>query len=125
MPVVSNIKLKGFDPARPPRIGEKPYIDLCLELDQQAPRIWCAEFVTLVGKPKYAIRIDPAKGLFIEAWVRKTDEISAVISSIKDIVLATNRAYERRVNVVAPEAEKVTISPEQQALDNVISALVF
>lgn len=129
MESIEDIKISGLDPKRPPRIQSIPCIDLFFLLETPAPKGWCDEFNLIVSKPKYSIKIDPAKGDVIETWVRHADEIAAVLEKLKLSVAACNRAYQAVVDV-ANKPKVVSQSgpletPEQIYLNEVVLNLNF
>lgn len=125
----TNIKVIGFDEERPPMIQTRPCVDLIFQLDQEAPPEWCKCFPDVCGKTQYPIAIDPEVGLFIETWVRKPNEIEGMLASVKKFVAACNMAYDellrKRRMVVQVDSPDVVVSPEQLALNHIVSQLSF
>lgn len=124
-----NFRVVGIDESRPPVIEEKPCIFLYFELNEAAPKQWCNDFQAGVGKQPFYIRIDPDIGLHIETWVRKPEQITKSLETVKALVAKGNDAHKRRLKaesvVVHTEDESVVISPEQRALNKVIAGLEF
>lgn len=124
---ISDIHIIGFDPTRPPLAQKQPYINLYFELAHKAPEDWCRSFNDMTTKKKYTTRIDPAKGLIIETWVRKPDEIEAVLEGLKATVRECNDAYVERIRQAA-SAGNVTVTEddgEQGKLNRLIAGLDF
>ncbi len=126
---ISDIRISGLDERRPPRIRDKPYIDLYFKLIHKAPADWCAEFNQRVSKGKYPVKIDPSAGLFIETWVRNPDEIAGVLDGLKAAVSKCSEAYVARIEAEASAAANVGVNPddvgEQGRLNRIIAGLNF
>ena len=122
-------KIIGLDPERPPVIQTMPCIDLFFQLDEQAPADWCDMFASIVGKPKYPVKVNRETGLFIETWVRTATEIPAMLVTVKALVAKCNTAYDQHLielgKIVAPGSVAKVASPEQIALDKVVQSLIF
>lgn len=129
MAEATNIKIIGFDEERPPMMQTRPCVDLIFQLDQEAPPEWCKHFPDVCGKTSYPIVIDPEVGLFIETWVRKPNEIGAMLDSVKKFVAACNVSYDellrQRRMVVHVDSPDAVLSPEQIALNDIVSNLNF
>jgi hypothetical protein len=124
---ISDIHIIGFDPTRPPLMQKQPYINLYFELAHKAPEDWCKSFNDMTAKKQFTTRIDPSKGLIIETWVRKPDEIEVVLEELKVTVRECNDAYIERVrralstrNVAADDDEG-----EQGKLNRLVAGLDF
>ena len=128
---ISNIKIIGFDDNRPPLIQKAPYIDLFFKLTHQAPKDWCDDFNQLVSKKKYSAKIIPATGLFIEAWVRKPDEIKELLAELKKIVITCSEEYIANINAAIEAASNANSNSkpgdegEQGRLNKIVAALDF
>ena len=126
---VRNIRISGLDETRPPRIRKQPYIDLFFELSEQAPVLWCELFNQHSKDGRYPAKIDPEKGLLIETWVRKPEEIEAWLASLKTMVAKTTTAYLARVKADADRARGQMDQPgdegEQGRLNRIVAALDF
>ena len=126
---ISDIKIKGIDEMRPPRIRKEPYINLFFKLIHEAPKDWCDHFNHLVAKREYPVKIDAATGLFIETWVRKPDEIESVLEGLKEAVTRCNQEYIARVlaeaNSAAAMQDNVDDTGEQGNLNRIIAGLDF
>ena len=128
---LTELKIIGIDPTRPPKLQRMPCIDLVFELSAQAPPAWCEEFNMLMGKQPYTTRIDPKTGKYIETWVRQPEEIPRALERMKKGVqevtetqLAATRARAQaeadRLNVPGTQ-----VSEAQLALDSIVAALDF
>ena len=129
---ISDIKIVGIDPKRPPAIQKIPCIDLVFALSHKAPRDWCEAFNVLMGKQTYSVKIDPAVGLFIETWVRKPAEIEKTLTILKKGVVDCSDQYIANLEAKARArlGQSTTRaaagpSPEQLELDAVIAGLRF
>lgn len=94
---ISDIRIMGIDERRPPRIRKEPYIDLVFRLTHKAPTDWCKDFNDLLSKHEYAPKIGLDEGLYIETWVRNTDEISAHFQLLKDTVMQCTEQYIEKI----------------------------
>jgi len=128
---ISDIKIIGFDENRPPLIRKEPYIDLFFKLAHQAPKDWCEDFNQLVSKKKYSAKITPAAGLFIEAWVRKPEEIEGLLEELKKIIDSCSDEYIANINAAIKAASQANSNTkpgdegEQGRLNRIIAALNF
>jgi hypothetical protein len=127
---ISDIKIIGIDAKRPPRIRKEPYIELFFELSHQAPPDWCEDFNRLVSKWEYSSKITPTTGLFIEAWVRKPEEIEKLLLAFKKAVSSCTEAYIARIEAsaraAAADANGLTKDEgEQGRLNRIVAALNF
>lgn len=126
---ISDIKITGFDSNRPPLIKKEPYIDLFFQLTHQAPKEWCDDFNQMVSKKKYSAKITPAKGLFIEAWVRKPEQIELLLKELKQVVETCSEQYIININKAISAASNTSSKPgdegEQGRLNRIVAALDF
>jgi hypothetical protein len=128
---ISDIRITGFDETRPPLILKAPYINLFFKLSHEAPKVWCEDFNHLVAKGAYPAKIEPAKGLFIETWVRKPDEIEAVLEELKQAITSCNEAYIARIQAEMSAAAAAAAGAsaddegEQGRLNRIIAGLNF
>ena len=128
---ISDIKIIGIDDKRPPRIGKEPYIDLFFQLSHKAPLEWCIGFNELLVKHEYTPKIKTNEGLFIEAWVRRPEEITGLFQIIKAKVTECTAQYIE--NIAISQRDAVTNSDlaqkegdsEQGRLNKVIAGLDF
>ena len=126
---ISDIRISGLDAKRPPQIRKEPYINLFFELIHNAPPEWCDDFNRLVSKWEHGAKIDSSVGLFIETWVRKPDDIAAVLGSLKDAVSTCNQEYVARIvaraSSAANEGVKSEAQGEQGRLNQIVAGLDF
>jgi hypothetical protein len=126
---ISDLRIIGIDEMRPPRIRKEPYINLFFKLTHEAPKEWCEDLNRLVAKGGYPAKIEPAKGLFIETWVRKPEEIQTALDELKQAVSTCNDAYIARIQAEARAAADVGDSSEeggeQGRLNRIIAGLNF
>lgn len=128
---ISDIKIIGMDDKRPPRIGKEPYIDLFFRLSHKVPLEWCIGFNELLVKHEYTPKIKTNEGLFIEAWVRRPDEIAGLFQIIKAKVTECTAQYIE--NIAISQRDAVSNSDlaqkegdsEQGRLNKVIAGLDF
>ena len=128
---ISDIRIIGFDDNRPPLIRKAPYIDLFFKLTHQAPKDWCDDFNQLASKKKFAAKIAPAAGLFIESWVRKPEEIKSLLEELKKIIDLCSEEYIANINAAIQAASNSNTSAkpgndgEQGRLNKIIASLDF
>jgi len=127
---ISDIRITGIDERRPPRIRKEPYIDLVFRLTHKAPTDWCKDFNDLLSKHEYAPKIDLTEDLYIETWVRNTDEISAHLQLLKDAVTRCTAQYIEKIQVreQSRSDDNTQLQKEEGAqgrLNRIIAALDF
>jgi len=127
---ISDLKIVGIDEQRPPIIRKEPYIDIVFKLSHQAPADWCRDFNALLAKHPATPKIKEQEGLYIEAWVRKPDEIASILEQLKVTVLDCNRQYIERIelsvrNAGAANAFLSQEAGEQGRLNRIIAGLNF
>lgn len=127
---ISDIKICGIDEKRPPKIRKEPYIDIAFKLSHQAPSDWCGDFNALLCKHPTTPKIKESEGLYIEAWVRKPEEITALLEMLKAKVDECSRAYIERIERSARNASDDNLALAQEAgeqgrLNRIIASLVF
>ncbi len=126
---ISDIRICGIDPMRPPRVRKEPYIDLYFQLTHQAPVRWCEDFNQLMLKSKIKARIDPSAGLIIETWVQNMNQIEAALSALKRAIHACNDQFIARFHAEAAAALKAgaTLNDEgeQGRLNRIIKNLHY
>jgi len=128
---ISDIKIVGIDEKRPPVIRKEPYIDIFFKLSHQAPLDWCKDFNALLSKHPTTPRIKEKEGLYIEAWVRSPDEITALLKQLKNTVAECSRRYIERVELSMRNSNDANAllarqgSGEQGRLNRIIAELDF
>jgi len=127
---ISDIRIVGIDENRPPLIRKEPYIDLFFRLSHKAPQDWCEDFNRLVKDLVPQVKIDRNEGLFINAYVRDMNHISAHLEKIKQKVRACNEQYIENVRLknqaaAAKNASLVAAAGEQARLNAIVAALQF
>lgn len=126
---ISDIRISGIDPTRPPLIRKEPYINLFFRLNHKAPAKWCDDFNNLFSRSNYPVKIDPAEGLIIETWVRKPEEIEPLLKTLKEAVKGASSTYISRLEAEALAAAAKGANPgdegEQGRLNRIIAALDF
>ncbi|MGW8248406.1 MAG: hypothetical protein ACWGOV_09875 [Acidiferrobacterales bacterium] len=128
---ISDIKIIGVDEKRPPRIRKEPYIDLFFKLSHKPPLDWSKDFKELMANHPSKAKVDEKNGLFINAWVRSPDEITAFLDLLKEKVEQCSRQYIERIESSvrntgeANESMKSEESGEQGRLNKIIAGLRF
>ncbi len=125
---ISDIRIKGIDESRPPRIRKEPYINLFFVLNHKAPAKWCDAFNNLVSKRQYPVKIEPDEGLFIETWVREPDEIADLVDALKQVVTQTSEEFVARIqaeNMAAAQSVDSENEGEQGRLNRILANLNF
>ena len=127
---ISDIRIIGIDERRPPKIRKEPYIDIVFKLSHQAPADWCNVFNALLAKHPSAPKIKEKEGVYIEAWVKKADEIVALLSQLKVKVEECSDQYIKRIELSARNAGDANSAlaaeaGEQGHLNRIIAALDF
>jgi len=127
---ISDLRIIGIDERRPPIIRKAPYIDIFFKLSHKAPVDWCNALNSLLQKQPTAPKIKKEEGLYIEGWVRSSDEIVAFLSMLKDRIAECNRHYIEQIELAASNAGTANKSlskeaGEQGRLNKIIAALDF
>lgn len=127
---ISDLRIIGIDDRRPPKIRKEPYIDIVFKLSHPAPPDWCSDFNAALAKHPHNPKIKENEGLFIEAWVRKPDEIVALLATLKEKVAECSRIYIERIERSARAAREDGNALSQEAgeqgrLNRIIAALDF
>lgn len=126
---ISDIRISGIDETRPPRIRKEPYINLVFKLNHKAPEKWCENFNSVTAKRKYPVKINPDEGLFVETWVRKTDEVEGLFDELKLAVTRCTEEYIARIEAENAAAAVNTVDPENEGeqgrLNRVLAGLKF
>ncbi len=126
---ISDLKIIGMDPARPPIINKKPYIELFFKLNHKAPLDWLGQFNDQMAKGKYPIKIRSKDSAIIETWVREVSEIEPVFIAIQQAIKTCIDNYLNRLaalqNAEQANQSGATLSPAQIELNTVIASLKF
>lgn len=126
---ISDIKIIGIDETRPPMIRKEPYINLYFKLSHKAPKDWCDAFNHSVARWKHPVKIDPAKGLVVETWVRKPEEIEEQLENIKQAIRRCNEEYialiQAAARASAGQGSTADDTGEQGRLNRIIAGLNF
>jgi len=127
---ISNIKIIGIDEMRPPKIQKEPYIDLFFKLSSKAPPAWCADFNDSMVRHPSSPKIKPEEGLYIETWVRKSDEIAAHLQLLKTRVAECGERYIEKLRIARQKSEEEGADlnkglGEQGQLNRIIAQLDF
>ncbi len=127
---ISDLRIIGFDEKRPPKIRKEPYIDLFFQLSHQAPSDWCNDFNSLLSKHPAKPKIIEKEGLYIEAWVKKPEDISPLLDTLKLNVHKCSVNYVEKITRSARNADSVNASlaeeqGEQGRLNKIVAQLNF
>ena len=127
---ISDIKIIGIDEKRPPIIRKEPYIDLFFKLSHKAPEDWCKDFNALLSKHPTKPRINEKEGMFIDAWVKSSDDIVQYLEQLKGKVTDCSNEYIKRIELSVLNSGKEDLSREaetgeQGRLNKIIAGLVF
>lgn len=128
---ISDIRIIGIDEKRPPRIRKEPYIDLFFELSIKPPADWNRDFKEMLANHPAKPKIDDKDGRFINAWVRKPDEIASLLELLKKAVAKCSRDYIERIeasvrNASDADADMVREETgEQGRLNKIVASLEF
>jgi hypothetical protein len=127
---ISDIKITGIDEKRPPRIRKEPYIDLCFQLAHKAPVDWCHDLIDHQAKTDYPVKIDTKECLFIETWVRTSDQIVPHLQMLKEAVAQCNARYIAKIEARERVRDGANDRLAQEAgpqgeLNRIIAALDF
>lgn len=126
----SEIKIKGTDPLRPPRIRKESYIDLYYLLSEEAPVDWCEDFNALGRRVNPMAKIDVSQRGFINSYVNAMETIPAHFAQIKQAVADCNAQYleKLRQRELAQARDAASLSEEggkQHQLNSIIASLDF
>ena len=123
-----NIKIKGIDPNRYPRVVNKNYIDIIFELSEKASKEWCIIFNDSFINNVDNIRINPEGGIFVETWVRDMEEIPEKLNLIKETSKLTNIKYKEKLihdAELREDSYNQSQSVESERLKEILSELKF
>lgn len=123
---ISELKIIGLDNTRMPKISGAPYIELSFKLSEKAPLDWCQDFNLIFDKYKYSTRIDINKGIFIDTWVRKIEEIPEHFNMLKLNIIECNERYTKKQAAAAAallgKVEDMSLAQGEQARLNAMLA---
>lgn len=127
---ISDIRIIGIDELRPPVITKHPYIDIFFQLSHQAPSDWCRDFNSLLAKHPSTPKIKEKEGVYIEAWVRKPDEIVTLLGNLKETISECTRQYIERIEISAQNSRNDIASladegGEQGRLNKILASLNY
>lgn len=127
---ITTLKIIGIDDNRPPRLSTAPYIELVFKLSEQAPVEWCQDFNLMFDKYKYSVRIDINKGIFIETWVRKMEEIEPHFELIKTKIIECNQLTLKKkaaleLLLIGKKEDMSAAQGEQLRLNTIMAGLHF
>lgn len=130
MTTTSEIRIIGFDPARPPRVRKESYIDLYFALSTKAPLEWCEDFNIMGRRINPSPKIDASKGEIIDSYVNKMEQIAPHLAVVKKAVSVCNEQYleklrQRELALAASSAILKGQGGEQNRLNEIIETLDF
>lgn len=127
---ITTLKIIGMDESRPARLSDAPYIEIVFKLSEQAPHEWGQDFNLMFDKYKYSVIIDTSKGVFIETWVRKIEEIVEHFELIKTKIVACNELYLKKqaalnLKLLGDKKQITAAQGEQLRLNAVLAGLNY
>ena len=125
---INDLKIKGLDSNRKPNLKNKKYVDVIFELNQKAPKDWCADLNLLFSKVKHNAKIDPDEGLFVETWVRVINDIPKILEAIKQQIVICNSNYieqKRQEELAWQKSENAKSDNRSDELDRILENLNF
>ncbi len=127
---ISDIRITGIDEKRPPRIRKEPYIDLCFRLAHKAPVDWCQDFTGRLTKAGIPAEINIDECLYIQTWVRTSDEIVGRLEMLKKAVAECNARYIEKIEASERDRDGDIDALAKEAgpqgqLNRIIAALDF
>lgn len=127
---ISDIKIDGIDPNRPPSAKQARYIDLFFKLNHKAPSAWCGIFNDQMHRHPSKPKIDLTEGLYIETWVKSADQIAAHLEQLKAAIKATTTQYIQKIELsrkaaIAGERAAADDNSPQGKLNRIVDALNF
>ena len=127
---ISDIRIIGMDEKRPPKIRKEPYIDLFFKLSHKVPEDWSQDFNAMMSKHPGKPRIKEKEGLFIDAWVKKPDDVAPFLELLKGKITECNKNYITRIENAIRNKDQdndstAEESGEQGRLNRIIASLVF
>lgn len=130
MNAISDLKIIGIDPTRPPVVRKEAYIDLYFKLSHQAPSDWCEDFNKLGHQMKHTAKIDKLKGMVIETWIREMEEIPQHLDVIKGKIAQCNEAFlekirQKELAALAKSTSTDNKDVHQNKLNAIIATLNF
>lgn len=127
---ISDIKIIGVDPKRPPVIRKQPYIDLFFQLSHEVPKEWAEDFNGLMSSRKIRAKVPPDEGLYIETWVRSPDEVVERFKLLTSKIEECNQNYVAKVLLKASARNSANGAleneqGEQGRLNRIVASLEF
>jgi hypothetical protein len=127
---ISQIKIIGIDPERPPRMRKELYIDLYFKLSVKAPVDWCEEFNKLGHRLSPPVKVTPANGLIMETYVHDMNHVQEHLDKIKTRIKQCNEEYlerehQRQLAKEARNAETSVGDAKQDRLNKIIAELIY
>ena len=125
---ISDLKIKGLDPNRRPNLKNNKYVDVFFELNEVAPKDWCADLNSLLSKNKDNAKIDADEGQFIEAWVRNINDIPKLLEVIKQQIVVCNNNYiekKRQDELAWQKAESIKSDSRSDELERILASLSY
>ena len=127
---ISDIKIVGIDPTRPPLIRKEPYIDLYFQLSHEVPKDWSDDFNDLTSKQGIPAKISGVERLFIETWVRSPDDVVERLEDLKRYVTECTESYIAKVQLRKSHQDGANSAQgeelgEQGRLNKIIAGLTY
>ena len=125
MNAISDLKIIGIDPQRPPQVRKEAYIDLFFKLSHQAPSDWCEDFNKLGHQIEHSAKIDKHKGMVIETWIRNMEEIPQHLDIIKKKIDQCNEQYLEKIRQKELAAQaRITSTDNKDVRQNRLNAII-
>ena len=130
MNAIEDIKIIGFDPARPPRVRKEAYIDLYFQLSQKPPEEWCDDFNNMGRSITPSPKIKKENSEFIDSYVNDMSYIASHLEAIKQILIDCTEQYvekirQREAALAASNAALQGEEGEQNRLNQIVASLNF
>jgi len=127
---IDDIKIVGFDDARPPRVRKEAYIDLFFKLSHKAPTDWCEDFNSLGRQLNPSPKIDINRGECIDSYVNDMEQIAPHLEQVKKAIIDCNQRFmeklrQKELALAASNADLRGQDGEQYRLNQIVDALDF
>ena len=125
---ISDLKIKGLDPNRKPNLKNKKYVDVIFEMNETAPKDWCADLNLIFSKKNNNAKINADEGQFIETWVRNINDIPNMLEVLKEHIVICNNNYieQKRLDELAwQKADSIKSDSRSDELDRILESLEF
>ena len=125
---ISDLKIKGLDPNRMPSLKNSKYVDVIFELNEVAPKDWCADLNLKFSKNKDNAKINADERKYVETWVRNINDIPKILEVIKQQIVDCNNNYieqKRQDELAWQKTERTKSDSRSDELDRILESLNF